>query len=119
MLNCTRGAAGGFYLHAWPPAGRLVYTPGSGRGVCIVAVESLTIRIPQTVYARLEEHAQQTQRSLEETLVEALAEAVSSPDDELPADVHTALAPLDTMPDDALREVARTSRLSPRGRRPP
>ena len=50
---------------------------------------------------------------MEETLVEALAEAVSSPDDGLPPKVSAALAPLDTMPHDALREVARTSRLSP------
>jgi hypothetical protein len=49
----------------------------------------------------------------EEELVEALAEAVSRADDPLPPEVEDVLASLDAMPDDALWQLARASRLSP------
>ena len=42
-----------------------------------MAVESVTVHVPHALYARFEERARQTQRSVEEELVEALAEAVS------------------------------------------
>ncbi|MGH2409598.1 MAG: hypothetical protein ACRDGS_04415, partial [Chloroflexota bacterium] len=44
--------------------------------------------------------------------IEALAEAVSLTDEPLPTDVASVLSSLETMPDDALRQVARGSRLS-------
>ncbi len=78
-----------------------------------MTVESMTVRVPHDLYTRLEERAQQTRRSVEEELVEALAEAVPLDDVSLPADVAAAVAALDTMPDTALWETARTSHLSP------
>ncbi len=52
------------------------------------------------------------ERRVEEVLVDASAEAIP-PDDALPADVAAALAPLDSLSDADLWEVARTRRLSP------
>jgi len=78
-----------------------------------MAVESVTVHVPHALYARFEERARQTQRSVEEELVEALAGAVSLDDDSLPSDVVAALQPLDTMSDEALWQLARTSHLSP------
>ncbi len=77
-----------------------------------MAIESLTVRVPHDLYTRLEERAQQTRRSVEEELVEALAEAVPLNELPLPADVAAAVTVLDAMPDDALWETARTSHLS-------
>jgi hypothetical protein len=71
------------------------------------------VRVPHPLYSRLEERAKQTQRSVEEELVEALAEAVSRADDPLPGEAADVLASLDTMPNDALWQLARTSQLSP------
>ncbi|HWE63594.1 MAG TPA: hypothetical protein VHB98_17920 [Chloroflexota bacterium] len=78
-----------------------------------MTTESITVRVPHPLYSRLEERAKQTQRSVEEELVEALAEAVSRADDPLPPEVEDVLASLDAMPDDALWQLARASRLSP------
>ena len=78
-----------------------------------MTVESVTVPVPRALYTWLEERAQHTQRSVEEELVEVLAEAISLDDGSLPADVTAALAPLDTMTDEALRQVARDSHLSP------
>src|SRR5437763_3814227 len=79
----------------------------------VMAVEPVTVHVPHALYARFEERARQTQRSVEEELVEALAEAVSLDDDSLPSDVVAALRPLDTMSAEALWQLARTSHLSP------
>jgi uncharacterized protein YnzC (UPF0291/DUF896 family) len=78
-----------------------------------MAVEAVTAHVPHALYVRFEERARQTQRSVEEERIEALAEAVSLDDDSLPSDVVAALQPLDTMSDEALWQVARTSHLSP------
>lgn len=76
-----------------------------------MAVESVIVQVPHEVYARLKERAQQTQRSVEEELVGTLMEAMPL-DDSLPIDVATAIAPMDTMPDEELRQVAQASQLS-------
>ena len=76
-----------------------------------MTTESITVRVPHPLYSRLEERAKQAQRSMEEEVVGALAEAVSLDDDPLPSEVEDVLASLDTMPDDALWQLARTSRL--------
>lgn len=78
-----------------------------------MAIESVIVHVPRDLYARLQERAQNTQRSVEEELVEALAEVVSRDDEALPADVAAALAPLESMSDDALWQVAHDSHLSP------
>jgi hypothetical protein len=77
-----------------------------------MTTEAITVHVPQPLFARLEERAKQTQRSVEEELVEALAEALAIADEPLPAEVEEVLASLDTLPDDALWQLARTSRLS-------
>jgi len=75
-----------------------------------MTVEPLTVRAPRILYARLEERAQKTQRSVEEEIVEALAEAVPLDNVSLPADVAAAVAALDAMPDAARQRVARQAR---------
>jgi len=78
-----------------------------------MTAESITVHLPHPLYARIEERAKQTRRSVEEELVEALAGAFSPADDPLPTDVEDVLASLDSMSDDSLWHLARTSRLSP------
>jgi hypothetical protein len=78
-----------------------------------MTTESITVRVPHPLYSRLEERAKRTQRSVEEVLVDALAEAVSLADDRLPAEVEEVLASPDAMPDNTLWQLARTSHLSP------
>jgi plasmid stability protein len=78
-----------------------------------VITDSMTVRVPHALYTRLAERARQTQRSIEDELIETLAEAVSPADEPLPTDEAAVLNSLDTMPDDALWQLARTSRLSP------
>ena len=78
-----------------------------------MTVESVTVRVPRELYTRLQERARHTQRSVEDELVEVLMESGAVDDAPLPADVAAALAPLETLPDDALWEVARSSHLSP------
>jgi plasmid stability protein len=77
-----------------------------------LTTEAITVQVPRTLYARLEERARQTHRSMEAELVEALAEALAVADDPLPAEVEDVLASLDTVPDDVLVQLACTSRLS-------
>lgn len=78
-----------------------------------MTTESITVRVPHPLYSRLEERAKQTHRSVEEELVEALAEAVTRADAPLSSGVEDVLASLDAMPDDGLWQLARASRLSP------
>jgi plasmid stability protein len=73
----------------------------------------MTVHVPHALYTRLEERARQTRRSVEEELIEALAEAVSLTDEPMPTDVASVLSSLETMPDDALWQVALDSHLSP------
>jgi hypothetical protein len=77
-----------------------------------MTVESVTMRVPQTLYAMLQDRAERTHRSVEEALAEALEETAPLDDTHLPADVAASVAILDTMPDDALWATARTSHLS-------
>ena len=78
-----------------------------------MATDSITVRVPHPLYERLEERAKLTQRSVEEELVEALAETVSLADAPLPVEVEDLIDSLDAMPDDALWQLAHASRLSP------
>jgi len=78
-----------------------------------MTTDSITVRVPHPLYERLEERAKLTQRSVEEELVEALAETVSLVDAPLPMEVEDLIGSLDAMPDDALWQLAYASRLSP------
>ncbi len=73
----------------------------------------MNVHVPQALYSWLKERAQRTQRSVEEELVEVLVGAVALEDDRIPTDVANELRSFDTMSDDALWQVARTSHLTP------
>ena len=60
-----------------------------------MTTDSITVRVPHPIYSQLEERAQQTQRTVEEELVEALTQAVSLADDILPVEVEAVLASLE------------------------
>jgi hypothetical protein len=78
-----------------------------------MTTDSITVHVPHPLYSRLEERAMQTQRSVEDALVDALAEAVSFMDAPLPMEVEALIDSLDARSDDALWQLARDSRLSP------
>jgi len=78
-----------------------------------MTTDSITVRVPHPLYERLEERAKLTQRSVEEELVEALAETVSLADAPLPLEVEGLIGSLDARSDDGLWQVAHASRLSP------
>jgi len=71
----------------------------------------MTVHVPHVLYTCLEECARQTRRSVEDELIDVLAEAFSLADDRLPKDTVSVLSSLETMPDDALWQVARDSHL--------
>jgi plasmid stability protein len=71
-----------------------------------MAVQPLTLNVPELIYARLQQRARQTNRSVEDELLDVLTAAVSA-DDELPADLADAVSSLDALDDEALWEAAR------------
>ncbi len=78
-----------------------------------MTTDSITVQVPHPIYERLEERAQQTQRSVEEELVEALAEAVSLTDAPLPVEIDALIDSLNARSDAALWQLAHASCLSP------
>jgi plasmid stability protein len=72
--------------------------------------QSVTLALPDPLYERLRERAEQTRRSLEEEALEVLATAVPV-DGALPPEVAQAIESLDVLDDDVLWDAAR-SRLS-------
>jgi hypothetical protein len=78
-----------------------------------MTTDSITGHVPHPLYERLEQRALRTRRSVEEELVEALAEAISFADAPLPVEVENLVDSLDAISDGSLWELARTSRLSP------
>ncbi len=69
---------------------------------------ALSLNLPESLYRRLENRARQTNRSVEEESLEALAAGLSD-EDRLPADVEATLSELNTL-DDASLELAAHSR---------
>lgn len=74
-----------------------------------MANHTLTLNIPDTLYSRLQARAEQTHRTVEAEVLEAVATSVA--DEELPADVAEAVAALAVADDATLWQAAR-SRLS-------
>lgn len=72
---------------------------------------TVTVNIPEKLYERLSHRAQQTQRAVEDELLDAVASGLPLSDD-LPADLETELAQLAVLGDNALWQIAR-SRLQP------
>ncbi len=67
---------------------------------------SLTVRVPDPLYDRLKQRAEQTRRTVEIELLEALAATVPV-DEGLPPDLANLLVPLSSLGDDALWKLAR------------
>jgi hypothetical protein len=74
-------------------------------------VATVTLKIPDEIYQRLELNAQATQRSIEDIL--ALVLKVGSPPqwDDVPKEFQADLKNLDAMPDEALYQLASASKL--------
>ena len=70
--------------------------------------ETVTLKIPEMLYRRLQSTAQSTQRSLDEVILHALQ--VGSPPvwDDVPAEFQADLAAMDRLDDAALWPIARS-----------
>ncbi len=73
-----------------------------------MAVEAVTLRLPESLYVRFQQTARATRRSLDDVLLRAVE--VGSPPrwDDAPAEFQTDLAALDRMDDQALWQIARS-----------
>jgi uncharacterized protein YnzC (UPF0291/DUF896 family) len=70
-----------------------------------MSAQSVTLRLPVSLYDLLRQRAQQTRRSLEAEILDLVTSAVR-PDDDLPPDLREVVAPLRSLNDDALRRTA-------------
>ncbi|MEZ4511932.1 MAG: hypothetical protein R3C62_08650 [Chloroflexota bacterium] len=70
--------------------------------------ETITLKIPEFLYRRLQNTAQSTRRSLDEVIIHALQ--IGSPPvwDDVPAEFQTDLAVMDRLGDDTLWQIARS-----------
>jgi plasmid stability protein len=71
-----------------------------------MAVQSVTLQLPSPLYERLKRQAEQTNRSVEDELLEVIATAVPVADD-VPANLAEAVSPLALLDDEALWRAAR------------
>jgi plasmid stability protein len=69
--------------------------------------QTLTLNVPDPLYTRLKQRAQQANRTVEAELLDVLATAVPV-GDELPADLAEAISPLALLDDAALWRVAQS-----------
>ncbi|WIG61412.1 MAG: hypothetical protein OJF49_004160 [Ktedonobacterales bacterium] len=72
-----------------------------------MAVQRITVQLPEDLYHRLKREAEQAHRTIEERLVEVLAGATSDTP-ALPADLELMLAQLPALNDQELWHAART-----------
>jgi hypothetical protein len=72
----------------------------------MMAIQTLTIQLPDRLYARLRHRAQQANRPVEAELVDLLATAILE-EDELPDELSHELAGLEHLEDEALWQAAR------------
>ena len=68
---------------------------------------AITVNLPEPVYQRLKERAEQTQRSVEDELVE-IAMTIVPEDEKLPADLANTVVALQLLDDKTLWQAART-----------
>jgi len=73
-----------------------------------MALETVTVRLPDVLYRKIEQRARRMQRSVEDELVAVVAEALPALE-ELPADISDELDQLTFLSDEELWEVARTA----------
>jgi hypothetical protein len=71
-----------------------------------MAVQAVTVSLPELLYERLARHAQRTGRTVEAELADAVATLPDEPD-ELPADMAEAIAALHLLGDEDLWRAAR------------
>lgn len=74
-----------------------------------MAGKTLTMTIPDELYARIQAQAASTRRSIQEEALQVLALAVP-PAETLPVDLHELLDHLTVLDDDALWRAARARR---------
>jgi plasmid stability protein len=67
--------------------------------------QTLTVAVPDNIYARIRDRARQANRTVEAEVVGVLAESVSS-EDLLPPDLQSAVDALDLLDDASLRHAA-------------
>jgi plasmid stability protein len=72
-----------------------------------MATQTLTLHLPDGLYARLQQRAQQSHRSLEAELLDVLSHAIPGHDG-LPHSLSVELAQLDTMNDAELSRAAKS-----------
>jgi hypothetical protein len=78
-----------------------------------MTTEAMTVHLPHSLYALFEERARQTHRTVEEELLETLAESATLSESRALDEMDEVIRGLDAMQDDTLWEVAQESRLSP------
>jgi len=73
-----------------------------------MATQTVTLQLPESLYARLQQAAHATRRSLDDVLLHAVQ--VGSPPrwDDAPAEFQADLAALDRLDDDALWQIVRS-----------
>ena len=73
-----------------------------------MALQKVTVRLPDALYRQIEQRARRMQRSVEDELVAVVAEALPTLE-ELPADIADELAQLAFLSDEELWQAARTT----------
>jgi plasmid stability protein len=72
-----------------------------------MTLQTVTLNVPDVLYTRLKQRAEQTNRTVEAELLEVLATAVPVAD-EFPADLQEAISPLALLDDESLWRAARS-----------
>jgi hypothetical protein len=72
-----------------------------------MAVQAVTVNLPEPLYERLARRAQKTQRTVEAELVDAVTTSLPDEPDELPVDMADAIAALHLLGDEELWRAAR------------
>lgn len=70
-----------------------------------MSAQAVTLHLPASLYDVLRQRAQEARQSLEAEILDVVTSVVR-PDDELPADLKEAVAPLKHLDDEALRRAA-------------
>ena len=76
-----------------------------------MAVQPVTLNLPNTLYHQVQRRAEKSHRSVEDELLEVIATAISALD-ELPREITEAMAQLVFLDDAALERVARSTMAS-------
>ena len=73
-----------------------------------MALQNVTVKLPETLYQQVKQRARQMRRSVEDELVAVVAAALPTIDD-LPTDIADDMAQLTFLTDDELWQAARTT----------